>query len=179
MLLTTSTLTNHLPSSQIDRHQLLEHWTEDPNLLDEATVPIRNLKSQRDVLMSHLQMIQKAVDALQVALQPFSFGKGINSLPSEALSMIFEAHNGWGEEASNLSLVSHRFRRIVLETPKLWNSISNCGYNLPRIAKSLERSKETGLHDNLYLHESKDPFENFSELVVAGALNSALCHAKS
>lgn len=58
------------------------------------------------------------------------------------------------------------------------NSISNCGYTMSRIAKSLERSKETGLHVNLYLHESKDPFEIFSKLVVAGALNSALCHAK-
>lgn len=101
------------------RLQLLEHWTEDPNLLDEATVSIRHLKSQRDVLMSHLQMIQKAVDALQVALQPLSFGKGIDSLPNEVLSMIFETYTGLGEKTSNLSLVSRRFRRIVLDTPRL------------------------------------------------------------
>lgn len=123
-------------------------------------------------------MIQKAVDTLQVALQSFSFGKGIDSLPNEVLSMIFETYNGLGEKTSNLSLVSRQFRRIVLDSPRLWNSISNCGYTMSRIAKSLERSKETGLHVNLYLHESKDPFEIFSKLVVAGALNSALCHAK-
>lgn len=123
-------------------------------------------------------MIQKAVDTLQVALQSFSFGKGIDSLPNEVLSMIFETYNGLGEKTSNLSLVSRQFRRIVLDSPRLWNSISNCGYTMSRIAMSLERSKETGLHVNLYLHESKDPFEIFSKLVVAGALNSALCHAK-
>lgn len=165
-------------TSQIYRLQLLEHWTKDPNLLEEANVSIQHLISQRDVLMSHLHMIPKAVDTLQVALQHFSFGKGVDSLPNEVLSKIFETYKGLGEEICNLSLVSRRFRRIVRETPKLWNSISNCGYTMSRIAKYLERSKETGMHVNLCLHESKDPFKIYSKLVVAGALNSALCHAK-
>lgn len=92
--------------------------------------------------------MQETVDALRVAIRPFSFGKGIDTLPDEILSIIFESLGpGWFRFATRtLNLVSRRFRHVVLNTPRLWCDVSTRMSSMDGVIRHLERSKSTGLN---------------------------------
>lgn len=126
----------------------LNHWTEDPSLLDEASTSIRELDSFQKVLSSYLTSIQETVDALRGAVRPFSFGNGIDTLPDEILSIIFESLGpDWSRCATRtLNLVSRRFRHVVLNTPRLWCDVSTGMSSMDDVIRHLERSKSTGLN---------------------------------
>lgn len=94
-----------------------------------------------------MQSVQGSIDAIRNAYQPFSFGRGLASLPDELLRMVFENV----ADSKILSLVCRRFRRVVLDSPRLWATISNSDISLPYVTKCLERSKATPLDIMLQL----------------------------
>lgn len=81
-------------------------------------------------------------------MRPFSFAKGIDTLPDEILSMIFESFENYEYQAvtRDCSLVSRRFRRVVLNTPRLWSNVSTDMKSMDCVSRHLERSKSIGLN---------------------------------
>lgn len=126
----------------------LNHWTEDHSLLDEASTSIRELDSFQKVLSSYLTSVQETVDALRGAIRPFSFAKGIDTLPDEILSIIYESFENYDYQAvtRDCSLVSRRFRRVVLNTPRFWSNVSTGMKRMECVSRHLERSKSIGLN---------------------------------
>lgn len=124
-----------------------------------------------------MQSVQESIDAIRSAYRPFSFGRGLSSLPDELLQMVFE----YIADIKTLSLVCRRFRRVVLDSPRLWATISNSDISLPYVIKSLERSKATALDILLQLRPAPvDPNSSSRErnnrLDVVEVLNAVLPH---
>lgn len=94
--------------------------------------------------------LQETVKAIKENLRTFKLGKGLASIPDEVLSEILEhvVKFNYGlisiYDRGNLSLVCRRFRRVVLETPRMWTDI-NSSHKKPYILACLTKSKSAGL----------------------------------
>lgn len=97
--------------------------------------------------------LEEKITDIKEHIHQFVLGKGLASIPDELLSNILEYAEGSQRRTAlkeNLSLVCRRFRRLVLNTPRLWSRVSS--FDTMRYVRTcLERSKSVGLSINLFI----------------------------
>lgn len=132
--------------------------------LERILTALETLKSFRNVLQSATQSIIHTINTIQTTYLPLAHHVGINSLPDELLSLIFEA----GSDPSDIELgvdrfpitISHvcrHFRQVALGTPRIWTAV--CPLQKPdELAAYLKRSKAA----KLYVTLSSDYFSSSS-----------------
>ncbi|KLO06205.1 hypothetical protein SCHPADRAFT_1002468 [Schizopora paradoxa] len=96
---------------------------------DELRAHLRVAKSVEDLLRQMLASASSAVTDLSCKFDEMAIQRSFQALPDEILAIVFEmlykshSENDKLRSVNHLSLVSHRFRRIVIGLPVLWSNI--------------------------------------------------------
>lgn len=142
----------------------LDYWSNCPKTVSEARSTLRDLEGAKLLLEGLSASLEKTVMDIKKHILPFELGRSLASTPDEILSLIFEHLKG-NHAKGNLSLVCRQFRRVAVNTPRLWSHISS--YNeMPYVRACLQRSKTVGLSIGLYLYTDAD-FQNALSFVAA------------
>lgn len=108
----------------------LDHWSTSPGIVREAQTTLHDLEDVRIVLAGLLASLEATIVDMKKRIHPLVHGMGLASIPDEILSEIFEYELELNDIVSTskttgtLSLVCRRFRRVALNTPRLWSRIS-------------------------------------------------------
>ncbi|KAH8111981.1 hypothetical protein DFH11DRAFT_1611188 [Phellopilus nigrolimitatus] len=102
------------------------------NTLLRGKAALQTLKKLTAVLNALLELSEENVTAIQTKLHPLVLQDGIDSLPDDVLSLVFEyfcADCVDDEDARmnlpvTLSLLSRRFRNLALHLPRIWANIN-------------------------------------------------------
>ncbi|KAH8111950.1 hypothetical protein DFH11DRAFT_559088 [Phellopilus nigrolimitatus] len=102
------------------------------NTLSRGKAALRTLKKLTTVLNDLLELSEENVNVIQSKLHPLVLQDGIDSLPDDVLSLVFEyfCANCVDDEDARmkfpviLSHVSRRFRNLALHLPRIWANIN-------------------------------------------------------
>lgn len=166
-LINVSFLTN---KTTFDRLNTLAHWSKDLPLISEAEEMLRILGGAQNILKCLLESLQATISAGENALRPFQYGRGLESLPDDVLSMVFV----YAGSRSTLSRVCRRFHQVASGIPRLWATISNGMESMHQVLRSLKESKAVGLHVDLHLEPNEPPLRY--KLDLLSVLDAALVH---
>ncbi|TDL13813.1 hypothetical protein BD410DRAFT_361047 [Rickenella mellea] len=144
------------------------------------------LTSSRNALRALLDMSDRKIESLRKYTSYF-LGKGMKSLPDEVLSHVFEI--SYGENCYNtggyrwdrvwqlrdsrcfsvaVSSVSRRFRRVALDSPRIWCHLDNI-MNPDLLALFISRSRGALLHLHVAGGNRKTSMDHFLELAATEA----------
>ncbi|KAH8111944.1 hypothetical protein DFH11DRAFT_558800 [Phellopilus nigrolimitatus] len=151
------------------------------NTLSRGKAALRTLKKLTTVLNDLLKLSEENVTAIQTKLHPLVLQDGIDSLPDDVLSLVFEyfcadcVDDEYVRMKSPviLSHVSRRFRNLALRLPRLWANI-----NL-RLVKShsqlniwLSRSKSSRLDLEISGKVPERVFQKISNVATSSRLQT-------
>ncbi|TDL13812.1 hypothetical protein BD410DRAFT_361036, partial [Rickenella mellea] len=109
------------------------------------------LKSSQDALRTVLELIDGTIESLQERTLPLQ--KRVTSLPDELLRRILEVgYEDYDDGdcckfALRVSGVSRHFRRVALDSPRIWRRLDN-KMSADILTLLISRSKNAGLHIN-------------------------------
>lgn len=129
-----------------------------PDVEPRARSTLRELENVKAMLAGLSASLEEKITDIKEHIHHFVLGKGLASIPDELLSNILEHAEGSQRRTAlkeNLSLVYRRFRRLVLNTPRLWSHISS-SYEMRYVRTCLERSKSVGLSIDLLINNKGD-----------------------
>ena len=127
------------------------------------------LEAERSALITRLAKVDELVSAAKAKYSRMMYGRAaVASLPNEVLKLIFEAGDlatraGYGKSFGRLiSQVTQHWRRIALQTPRLWTRIScriHPPHELEAIDAYLQRSAPYPI--DLTIHIDEDTCLNY------------------
>lgn len=138
----------------------LDYWSDSPKIVSDARSTLRDLDGAKVLLEGLSASLEKTIMDIKKHIFPFELARGLASTPDEILSLIFEHANGihssdgriFRDTKEELSLVCRRFRRVAVNSPRLWSNIGSSA-KMPYVRACLQRSKTVGLSISLNLHE--------------------------
>ena len=127
----------------------LRRWTDDEDLLRSARAHANSLKKAYGTLSDYLERLDGLIEETERTLLPFVHWKGLSSLPSNVLQMIFEevdCLDHWPYTCKSFFILS----RCI---PRFWKDVSNAMPSLPHLRRALYFGKSTGLDVSFHIGE--------------------------